>query len=326
MNEPNSMPKWAIFGPGQIADDFASAIRSVCGSIEAVGARNPDKAEAFARKHDISKSYGSLDELLDDEQVDAVYIATPHNTHHEFVMRCLEKGKHVLCEKAITVNGTQLGQAAQAASERGLLLAEAMTVYHMPLYRELLDRIAEGELGAIKSIHVAFGDVKEYEAQNRFFNPDLAGGVLLDMGTYALSLVKMFMPGGPDRLLTDVRKADTGVDEEAVIMLHGGLGETASVSLSFLADTGHLATIVCEKGTILLKDFTRATRAFVSYADGTSETIESGKRGEALNYEVADFSEWVRLGKTPPTLGWSTGVMAMMDEARRHWGLRYPFE
>ncbi|GGO08097.1 Gfo/Idh/MocA family protein [Saccharibacillus kuerlensis] len=326
MKESSTMPKWAIFGPGQIANDFASAIRSVCGSIEAVGARNRKKAEAFAHKHSIEKVYGSLDELLEDELIDVVYIATPHNTHHELIMRCLEKGKHVCCEKAITVNGKQLAEAVEAARSRNLVLAEAMTVYHMPLYRRLLDLLAQGNLGAIKSIHVAFGDPKEYDPQNRFFNPDLAGGVLLDMGTYALSFVKMFMPGGPDRFLTDVRKSQTGVDEEAMIMLHGGLGESASVSLSFLADTGHLATIVCERGTILLKDFTRASRAFISHADGTSETIEAGNRDDALSYEVADFNEWVRRGETPSTLGWSIGVMAMMDEARNQWGLRYPSE
>lgn len=326
MTTSTPLPKWAIFGPGQIADDFAEAIRSVCGHIEAIGARKPEKAEAFARKHRIEKAYGSLDELLNDPSVDIVYIATPHSTHHEFIMRCLEKGKHVFCEKAITVNGAQLAEAVSFARERGLILAEAMTVYHMPLYRKLLDLLAEGSLGKIKSIHVAFGDVKEYDPKNRFFNPNLAGGALLDMGTYALSLVKMFMPGGPDRLMTDVRKAETGVDEESMIMLHGGLGESASVSLSFLSDTGHLATIVCEGGTILLKDFTRGVRAFVSYSDGTWDKIEAGKRSEALHYEVADFNEWVRLGETPSTLGWSIGVMSTMDETRSRWNLRYPFE
>lgn len=318
--------RWAIFGPGQIAGDFASAIRAVCGSIEAVGARSLDKAEAFAREHDIAKSYGSLDELLDDPAVDVVYIATPHNTHHEFILRALEKGKHVFCEKAITLNGAQLAEAVEAARSQGLVLAEAMTVYHMPLYRELLHLLADGKLGAIKSIHVEMGDAKEYHPDNRFFNPDLAGGVLLDMGTYALSFVKMFMPGGPDRFLTDVRKADTGVDEEAFIRLHGGLGESASVSISFLADTGHVAFIVCERGTMLIKDFTRAVRALISYEDGTTETIPAGERAEALSYEVRDFNAWVQGGETPSTLGWSIGVMAMMDQARSSWGLRYPDE
>lgn len=318
--------RWAIFGPGQIAGDFASAIQSVCGNIEAVGARSMDKAEAFAREHDIAKFYGSLDELLEDEAVDVVYIATPHNTHHEMILRCLNKGKHVLCEKAITLNGVQLAEVVDAARAQNLVLAEAMTIYHMPLYRELLDLLAEGKLGAIKSIHVEMGDAKEYDKDNRFFNPDLAGGVLLDMGTYALSFVKMFMPGGPDRFLTDVRKADTGVDEEAFIRIHGGLGKSASVSLSFLDDTGHVAFMVCEHGTILIKDFTRAVRALISYEDGTTETIPAGERAEALSYEVRDFNEWVRNGETPSTLGWSIGVMAMMDQARSRWGIRYPAE
>ena len=128
---------WAILGPGTIAGDFAKAIMEVNGSVYAVGARNLEKAEAFSNNYNVEKVYGNYNEMLKDDNIDVVYISTPHSNHYEYIMESLKNNKHVLCEKAITVNGTQLDEIVKLAKEKNLIVSEAMTIYHMPLYKNL---------------------------------------------------------------------------------------------------------------------------------------------------------------------------------------------
>ncbi|MBP5845139.1 Gfo/Idh/MocA family oxidoreductase, partial [Lactiplantibacillus plantarum] len=159
--------------------------------------RSQEKANAFAAEHNIPKAYGNLDELLADEQVDIVYVATPHNYHIDTILPALRVGKHVLSEKAITMSSTQLAIAKEVAASNHLILAEAMTLYHMPLYEKLHDFAAERHLGDLKMIQASFGSFKEPDPTNRFFNPDLAGGALLDIGVYALAFVEEFLTAKP---------------------------------------------------------------------------------------------------------------------------------
>lgn len=317
---------WAILGPGTIAGDFAKAISEVNGSIYAVGARSLEKAEKFSSNYNVQKIYGNYNEMLKDDKIDVVYISTPHSNHYEYIMESLKNNKHVLCEKAITVNGNQLSEIVSLAKEKNLIVAEAMTIYHMPLYKKLRGLVDDGKLGKIKMIQVNFGSLKEYDVTNRFFSPDLAGGALLDIGTYALSFTRYFLSSQPEEILTTVKKFETGVDEQSGIILKNPDDEMAVISLTMRAKQPKRGIVCGELGYITVENFPRADKATITYPDGSVEIIEDGDTLKALIYEVQDMNNCIMKKNDNETLGLSVDVMNIMDEVRNQWGLKYSFE
>ncbi len=317
---------WAILGPGTIAAEFAGALEQVNGTVYAVGSRNKERALKFAEKFKVEKIYGDYGEMLSDENIDVVYIATPHCNHYEYIMKSLENNKHVLCEKAITVNSTQLKEIIELARKKNLIVEEAMTIYHMPLYKLLKELVDDGKIGKVKIINVSFGSLKEYDVKNRFFSPDLAGGALLDIGTYALSFTRYFLSQQPDEVLTTVKKFETGVDEQSGIILNNGANEMAVISLTMRAKQPKKGVVAGELGYITVDNFPRADKATITYPDGTIELIEAGETTKALVYEVEDIQEMIMKSKATDTLSMTSDVMDIMDEIRSQWGLKYTFE
>lgn len=317
--------RWAILGPGAIAADFAKAIEKVNGSVYAVGSRSLDRAEKFASNYKVKKVYDSYEKMLEDNEIDVVYIATPHCNHYEYIMKSLRKNKHVFCEKAITVNTQQLLQIYKLAKEKGLVVTEAMTIYHMPLYKKLREFIDNGKLGKIKMIQVSFGSLKEYDVNNRFFNQELAGGALLDIGTYALSFTRYFLSSQPNEILTTVKKFETGVDEQSGIILKNKEDEMAVISLTIRAKQPKRGVVAGELGYITVENFPRADKASITYPDGKASVIEAGTSEDALIYEVQNMNSYI-LNRDKNTLGLSIDVMQIMDEVRNQWGIKYPFE
>ncbi len=184
---------WATLGCGVIANQLAEAMISRGDNLYSVANRTHEKALEFAAKYGIEKVYDKIEDVFEDENVDIIYISTPHNTHIEYLRKALKSGKHVLCEKSITLNSDELDEAIALAEENHVVLAEAMTIFHMPIYKELNKIIESGKLGDLKLIQMNFGSYKEYDMTNRFFNKNLAGGAMLDIGVYALSFVRWFM-------------------------------------------------------------------------------------------------------------------------------------
>ncbi len=319
---------WAVLGTGAIANEMAHALKAAGRALYAVGSRSPEKAAAFARKYGAQKVYADCREMFADPAVDVVYIATPHNTHAAFLEEALAGGKHVLCEKSIALNSRELERAARLAEQRGLVLAEAMTIWHMPLYKELRRMVGAGELGRVQMITLNFGSFKEYEMQNRFFAPSLAGGALLDIGVYALSLARGFMESQPDRVLSQMRPAPTGVDEQAGILLMNRQGQMATLALSLHAKQPKRAVISCEKGYLEILEYPRADRAlWVDAATGAQRVLAAGEAARALQYELEDMERAVLTGDAGPMrLGETADVMALMTALRREWGLQYPGE
>ncbi|GAF14751.1 oxidoreductase [Bacillus sp. JCM 19046] len=311
---------WGILGTGTIASEFATMLREKDSTIYSVGSRTQAKANDFANQHGVTHAYGSYDSFFQDEQIDIVYIATPHSNHYELIERSLHQGKHVLCEKAITVNGAQLKKLMKIANERSLILMEAMTIYHMPLYKKIKDKLVSGEMGALKMIHVTFGSYKDVDANNRFFNPELAGGALLDIGTYALSFTRFFLSSEPTEIQTMVKPFHTGVDEQSTILLRNDLDEMATVSLAFRAKMPKRGMLICEKGFIHIDDFPRAVKAVVTVTSGATETIETGVTTDALRYEAVAMEQAILTGK-PAYLQLSKDVMDLMDRIRHAWGI-----
>ena len=183
---------WAVLGTGVIANEMAATLQKMGKRLYAVGNRTHSKAVAFGEKYGVEKVYDTIDGIFEDPLVDIVYITSPHNTHYDFMKKALNAGKHLLVEKSITLNADQLEEMVDLAEEKGLVLAEAQTIWHMPLHKQLWERVATGSLGKVQMITVNFGSFKDYNMENRFFNPNLAGGAMLDIGVYAISMVRSF--------------------------------------------------------------------------------------------------------------------------------------
>ncbi|HHD2736120.1 Gfo/Idh/MocA family protein [Clostridium perfringens] len=318
--------KWGILGPGSIARDFAQALNRVNGEVYAVASRNKERAEKFARENNVKKAYGSYDEIIKDKDIDVVYIATPHSNHYEYIIKSLNNNKHVLCEKAITVNERELEEALKIARENNLVLEEAMTLFHMPLYEKVIKKINNEDLGKVNMVQVSFGSFKEYDENNRFFNLDLAGGALLDIGTYALSFARYFLSSMPEEILSTVKKAKTGVDEESGIILKTKEDEIATISLAFRSKMPKRGIVSCDNGFITIDNFPRANKATINYLDGAVEVIECGEEEKALDYEVIFMEERIKENKESNSIDLTYDVTKIMNKVRKDWGIVYPFE
>ena len=318
---------WASLGTGVIANELAQALGALGGKLYSVANRTYDKGVAFAEKYGIEKVYEEIDQVFEDPEVDIIYISTPHNTHINYLRKALAAGKHVLCEKSITLNSEELAEAIQLAEENHVKLAEAMTIFHMPIYRKLSEIVESGKLGPLKVIQMNFGSYKEYDMTNRFFNRNLAGGALLDIGVYALSFVRWFMTSQPTEMVSQVKLAPTGVDEQAGILLTNAEGEMSTVTLSLHAKQPKRGTIAYDKGYIELYEYPRGQKAVITYTeDGSQEIIKAGETAKALQYEVLDMEAAVAGENDYTYLNYSRDVMDLMTQLRKDWGLVYPEE
>lgn len=307
---------WATLGCGVIANELAQAMEKQGRKLYSVANRTYEKAVEFAGKYGIDKVYREIDEVFCDEAVDIIYISTPHNTHIAYLRKALAAKKHVLCEKAITLNSEELSEAVRLAQENHVILAEAMTIYHMPIYRTLREKVKA--LGELRLIQMNFGSHKEYDMSNRFFNRKLAGGALLDIGVYALSFVRWFMSSAPDQVVSQVKYAQTGVDEQAGILLMNAKQEMASVILSLHAKQPKRGMIAFDKGYVELYDYPRGQEAVITYTqDGHTERVCDGNTQDALMYEVMDMELAAAGEEDRMCLDYTNDVMKIMTDIRR---------
>lgn len=317
---------WCIVGQGVISKQMADALMKEHGGFYAAAGRTLEKAQAFAEKYKVEHCC-TIDEVWENENIDIVYIATPHTYHHEYIMKALHHGKHVLCEKAITVNQAQLEEAMALAKEKNLVLMEAMTIFHMPIFKKAKELVESGAIGELKMIQVNFGSCKEYDVTNRFFSKELAGGALLDIGTYALSFVRWFLHEQPDTILTTMIPFETGVDEMSGIILRNSMDEMATVTLTMRAKLPKKGIIAGELGYIEICEYPRSASFMIKMTkDGKEEIIEAGMSEDALLYEVQDMEVALANPQAEQTLPLSRDVSELMWKVRKQWGMTYPFE
>ncbi|EOS7973673.1 Gfo/Idh/MocA family oxidoreductase [Enterococcus hirae] len=311
--------QWGIIGLGNIAHEFAEHFDQETSELAAVASRTIDKAEAFAQRYHIPKAYGSYQEMLNDQEIDIIYIAVPNRQHSQHIMEALAANKHVLCEKAITMNKKELTEAMKLAEEKNLVLAEAMTIFNMPLYQQLRSLIDTNKLGALKMIQAPFGSYKDPDPTNRFFNPELAGGALLDIGTYAVSFAHFFLSSQPEVIASTMVPFETGVDEQSVTILRNKENELATISLTFQAKMPKVGIVAFEEGYITITDYPRADRAEIIFNDGTKEWIESGSTAQAMNYEIENMVKTIK-GELPNrSLFLTHDVIEILDGMQKLW-------
>lgn len=319
--------KWAVLGTGVIANEMAVALKKIGRNIYAVGNRTYSKAVDFAKKYGIEKVYDDYNDMFTDSDVDVIYITTPHNTHIEFMKKAIRNGKHILVEKSITLNSRELNEAMELAALHNVVIGEAMTIYHMPVYKKLKEILDSGRLGKVNLITMNFGSYKEYNMNNRFFNRNLAGGAMLDIGVYALSFIRYFMTEKPYKLLSQLKKAPTGVDEQAGLLLMNNDGQMATVMLSLHSKQPKRGMVSCEKGYIEIMEYPRAFEAVVTYTEsGEKEWVKEGDTRDALIYELLDMEKAINGDKKCMLLDYTKDVMDMMTEFRNSWNFKYPEE
>ena len=318
---------WAVLGTGVVANEMAASLKKAGKTFYAVGNRTHSKAIDFAEKHGIGKVYDDFHEMFHDENVDIIYITTPHNTHIEFMKEALKNGKHLLVEKSITLNSEELDEAIRIADEKQVVLAEAMTIFHMPIYKKLKALIDSGAMGELRMIQMNFGSYKEYDMENRFFNKNLAGGALLAIGVYAISFARWFMSEKPNQVVSQVKYAPTGVDEQAGILMMNEKQEMVTIALTLHSKQPKRGMISCDKGYIELMEYPRGQKAVITYTEtGEQEVIEEGRTEDALYYEMLDMEAAVKGNKEVTHLNLTKDVMDIMTGIRREWGLVYPEE
>jgi predicted dehydrogenase len=254
--------KWGIIGTGGIATDFAQALEwsERCSVVNVVGS-SPAKAEAFKKEWSLPKASSSLEEMLGDSAVDAVYVATPHPMHKDQAIACIGAGKHVLCEKPICVTAKDAEAVVAAAKEHNVFLMEAFMYRCHPLMQRVIETIRDGTIGKVVHVRANFGFRVPYDPKGRLFNPELGGGGILDVGGYPVSFARLIagLVSGtnfeePEAISAVGLIGKTGVDEHTTALLSFPSGLTATVGCGVYYDLGTEAVVYGEKGRIVLPD------------------------------------------------------------------------
>lgn len=320
--------RWGVIGCGVIANQMAEALAAEGRHIDGVANRTHEKAVAFADKHGVSRVYDTIDDLIAAPDIDVLYLTTPHNTHITYLRKALAAGKHVLCEKSITLNSAELAEARELASAHGVQLMDACTILHMPLYKELQRRIDAGDFGRVNLIQENFGSYKEYDMKNRFFNPELAGGALLDIGVYSLTLARLFLKSQPHEALSMMNPAPTGTDETEGILLRNAEGQMVVLSLTMHSKQPKRAMISADKAYLEIMEYPRADWASIVWTEtGVREELQVGNTAQALSYVLADMERAVAGDEyARAQLGTSADVMELMTNLRIDWNFKYPEE
>jgi len=240
-----------ILGGANIAK---KKIRDVAASdrvdVAAVASRTPERAALFAAAHGVGRAHGSYEALLDDREIDVVYIPLPNSMHAEWAIKAAEHGKHVLCEKPLALDAAEAKAMFDAARRHRVMLLEAYPYYFQPQTGALVELLSGGAIGAVKSIQACFGFTLANAQDNIRMKPELGGGALLDAGSYALSIIRLGMQSAPARVSADATWADSGVDISMMATLHYADGRRAQLSCAMDTAYHRRAMIVGNQGTI----------------------------------------------------------------------------
>lgn len=314
---------WGIIGTGGIAHRFAGNMKMSGTKMVGVAARNFEKTKKFAQEYGIEQAYEAVDEMLANEQIQAIYIATTNNTHVDFIKQALLAGKHVLCEKPMAINTKQFDECAALAKKQGLILEEAFTPFHMPVMKKLREIVDSGVISDIKLIEADFCEnIGELNDDSRMLNSKLGGGALLDMGCYPICFASLFIDEIAD--ISAICQKQNSVDVASSVVLNDGK-RLASLSSSFLTSLPRDAVLSGTKGNIVVEHFSRSEK-FIVDVDGQKQEYVVGDSEQAWNYEVADFNRYVEEGHDDGELEQSRKIVQIMDQIRDKWQLVYPFE
>lgn len=324
--------RWGIIGCGLIAPKFFQALENTGeGQVVAAASKSMRRAKRLQNKLGIPNVYGSYVEMLDREQLDAVYIATSHNFHYANTKLCLERGLPVLVEKPFTRNAKEAAGLIALARAKKLFLMEAMWTRFNPSTAKVRELIAEGAIGEVKHLKADFcvrmkRFVQKTMPWNRLYNPRLAGGALLDIGVYPIAYARMIFGEPPTQIISSAKMAWTGVDKTSEHNFEYSGGRCAELSASFCEERPRDAVITGTKGVIQVPHFSHTDRVIL-IRDGKEEPFECAPNG--FEYEILEVHRCLRDGLTESPLmplDETLETMRTMDTLRAQWGMKYPGE
>lgn len=321
--------KVGILGAGNIAVRMAKTANLLEETeAYAIASRSQEKAEAFAAENGVKRAYGSYEAMLNDPDVDLVYVALPHSHHYAWGKAALLAGKHVLAEKAFTENGKQARELFALAEERGLFCGEAMWSRFVPGADVLRGLKESGKIGKVCSVQVTFGENMWHI--ERIWNPHLAGGALLDVGVYALAFASLALGGDVEKVESFLDLSELGVDRQDAILMKMKSGEIASLYISCLAKCPTECSVIGTDGKAFTDNMWDYGDIRILAPDGTErERILSPVEHNGFEYELRDAVSAIREGKTEfgkMTHKETLRIMDMMDEIRARAGMTYPDE
>lgn len=322
--------RWGILGTGGIASAFAQDLKLAQGhSIVAVGSRTLSKAQAFVQEISDASAYGSYEELVNAQQIDAIYVASPHPMHEAHTLMALAAGKPVLCEKPFAITAKQAQSMFDASKRNNVALLEAMWTRYLPHMKVVREILASGVLGAVQTVEADHGQRLADQNIQRLVDPGLGGGALLDLGIYPVSFAHLIL-GAPVSITTRAVMTDTGVDAQTSTILEYANGAQAILNTTMIAQTPCRAVVSGLLGRLEIdRTFYAPTAMRVVLFDGTITEYPNTYVGHGLREQAIEMARIVRAGLLEsPLMPWreSLDVMRTMDEMRRQIGLVYPFE
>ncbi|KYG26003.1 Gfo/Idh/MocA family protein [Alkalihalobacillus trypoxylicola] len=322
--------KWGILSTGSIANQFTEDLPFTSNGIAyAVGSRTIESAKEFAKKHSIERAYGSYDELVNDPEIDAIYVGTPHPYHKENVLTCLRAGKAVLCEKPFTINANELEELITYAREHKLFLMEAMWTRFLPPIQQVREWIKNGDIGEVSMVTANFGFHINWDPQNRLLNLELGGGALLDTGIYPISFASMILGSEPESIHSTARIGETGVDEQFSVLLSYPSGKSATLNGAVQLNLNNEAYIYGSKGYIHVPNFLFARESSLHVTGEDVVKFEDQRECRGYAFEAEEVGRNLLSGKLESdiiSLDESLAIMKILDSLRSQWGLSYPSE
>jgi predicted dehydrogenase len=321
----NRKIRWGIIGLGNIANKFAKDLLTVKDAeLYAVASRTKQKSDDFAEKYQATKAYSSYQALVNDENIDAVYIATPHSLHKENTLLCLEQHIAVLCEKPFAMDLDDVNRMIASATTHNTLLMEGLWTYFLPHYDFVLAELNSKKYGELLKIEADFGFVRKFDESSRVFNKSLGGGSLLDIGIYPI-FAALSTLGVPDTIAANATFFDNGADSSCSIEFSYN-NATALLKSTLLEVTPGEAVFYCEQGIIKINSGFHGPTT-VTLLNGTNEeTIDFDCETNGYNYEISHFNELLRQGKTESPImsyNFSRQLMETLDKVREIIGLKY---
>ena len=325
---------WGIMGAGNIAVKLADALAINDNSkLVSISSKSMERAVNFAEKYDI-KAFYNYQTMLDESELDVIYVATTHNFHYENAKMALENNKSVLVEKPFTINAQQASELVAIAREKGLFLMEAMWTRYLPSIIHLKSLLSAGVIGEVKLFDISFCNIAPSKYLPRLIDPRLAGGVTLDMGIYPITFANYLMGELPVNVNSQARLGETGVDEMATYQLQFKNKTLANINTSMNVLTENRSMIYGDTGYIEFPYFQQGASFTIHTHDHSnevtkSETIHVENHENGFIYQVAEVVKCINEGKVESTimpLNETINTMKMMDDMRKEWGLVYPGE
>ncbi|MCF6332646.1 MAG: Gfo/Idh/MocA family oxidoreductase [Draconibacterium sp.] len=320
---------WAILGCGHIAGKFSDDLKLLPNAkLYAAASRDLSKAQEFATEKGFEVAYGSYEEMVNDPNVDAVYIATPHSFHHKHTLLCLNHKKAVLCEKAFAMNTNEAKEMVACAKENNTFLMEAFWTMFQPSFIRAMEILKSGELGKIKVVRSDFAFNAPFFEDKRLYNPKLVVGSLLDFGIYPV-FAALTSLGIPETIKTFVDFGKTGTEESISMVFKYREGEMANLVSSFSAYSPTQTEYWCEKGYLVLNPKWHAATNITLWKEGGEvQTLKPEHReGMGYLYEAAHVMECLDAGKIESNkMSWQTSLdmLAVLDRIRIDGGIFFP--